>query len=517
MRDWRLSDHIDAFRDGALYAHATAEAIRVVQTHISYVVLTGEIAYKLKKAVNLGFLDFSTLDRRRHFCDEELRLNRTFAPELYLEVVAVFWDGERVSLEPSPTSEVVDYAVKMRQFDDRDLLLRRFEDGELDAALMRRLGRKVAEVHRGTPSMRGDDFGTHQSMVESVDVIKETVQPFVGREVSAPLWESLTGYLGSFLEHHAWLFDMRVKEGWIRECHGDLHLRNICIFEGEIELFDRIEFNDAFKNIDVMYDFAFLLMDLRYRGRGDLANAALNAYAEETGDYSGVILLPFYECVRALIRGEVALLLSADDSAGTSTRETARDDAARYFEYAQGYATRGAGGIIVVCGVSGTGKSTFARALTERGDFIHIRSDAIRKHVAGIPLGETDESLYTEAHTMKTYGHLIELGVLLSERGNRVILDAQFARRGDRAKLLEKARAFDVPVRFVECDAPENVVRQRLDAREGDVSDATAELVPMQRDAFEPFGNADGAVHTRLDTTDSEATKALVADLTADV
>lgn len=502
-------------REPGFYPHHVDAPIDVVQTHISFVVLTGPYAYKIKKPVDLGFLDFTTLEKRLHYCNEELRLNQALAPNLYLEVVPIYIRNGRYALHRSgENSKVAEYAVRMRQFDEYDLLINVFERGEFDLEFAGRLGERIAGVHQTAPVVNPlNSYGTAEAMAESVRQNFEMILPFVGSIVPQELFEGLRTFMDTFIEENRRLFDLRIKEGRIRECHGDLHLRNICVYRGRVELFDRIEFNDAFKNIDVMYDLAFLLMDIRYRGRRGLANRLLNTYLEATGDYGGTLMLPFYQSVRALIRGEVALLLSADGEVDAPRREQARNDGLRHLEHAIEYAKISRGRLVVTCGLSGAGKSTFARTLAERIDAIQIRSDAVRKHLAGVSLTEHGEAIYSEAYTTATYAKLIELGILLAERGYTVILDAKFDRSDFRRKLIEKATSFDLPVRFVLCQAPLDVLKKRLVQRIGDISDATELLIDSQAKQFESFEGDEKEILISLNTQDESALEGVLNEL----
>lgn len=502
-----LNELLEQMRDPGFYAHEVQAPIEVVQTHISFVVLTGPYAYKIKKPVDLGFLDFTSLDKRHHFCNEELRLNSIFARDLYIEVVPIYeCDGHYVLHRTSRDSEVVEYAVRMRQFDASNLLLNIFNAGQFDIEFARRLAAHIANVHEITPVVSSSQFfGSAAAMAESLNQTFESIRPFVGKVIPNQLFGDLRGFMDKFLMKNKRLFEMRLKEGYIRECHGDLHLRNICIFEGRIELFDRIEFSEALKNIDAMYDIAFLLMDVRYRGGHRLANQILNVYLEATGDYGGAQLLPFYMCGRAIIRANVALLSSVDKELDSPRRDEAREDGLRYLEHALEYATPAPGQLVVTCGLSGAGKSTIARTLAERIDAIHIRSDAVRKHLAGVDLTEHGEALYSEAYTRRTYAKLIELGVLLAISGYTVILDAKFDRRLYRSKLIAKAQSFDIPIRFIHCHAPLDVLKTRLVERVGDISDATEELIDSQAASFEPFEGDEAKSCIQLDTQDKNS------------
>ena len=502
-------------REPAFYPHDVNTPIEVVQTHISFVLLTGPYAYKIKKPVDLGFLDFTSLEKRHHYCDEELRLNKAFAPDLYLEVLPIYECNGSYTLHRSVDDcRIAEYAVRMRQFADSDLLINVFERGEFDLDLAGRLGERIADVHETAPMVSPPgSYGSAEAMSESVRQDLETIQPFAGSVVPQELFEGLRTFIDTFIEEHGRLFDLRIKEGRIRECHGDLHLRNICLHGGRIELFDRIEFNDAFKNIDVMYDFAFLLMDIQYRGGRRPANRLLNAYLESTGDYGGALLLRFYQCARALIRGMVALVLSVDEDVDAKRREQARKDGVRLLEHALEYSRATQGQLVVTCGLSGAGKSTFARILAERMDAIHIRSDAVRKHLAGVDLVEHGEAIYSAAHTLATYEKMIKLGILLAKSGFAVILDAKFDRSDIRLMLLGKAKTAGLPLRFVHCLAPLDVLKTRLAERVADISDATQHLVDSQAKQFESFGEEEDEITIPLNTQDEGAMEAVLNEL----
>jgi hypothetical protein len=491
------------------YEHDVDSTIQIVQTHISWVVLTGPFAYKIKKPADLGFLDFTTLEKRRHYCQEELRLNQAFAPDLYLEVVPIYKINAHFSFRPE--GEIVEYAVRMRQFDQADMLINLFERGEFAASLAERLGERIAEIHKNAPVVdQTTSFGTPQAMAESVRMNFDTIRSFVGTVIPQNLFNAIQSFMYAFIEKNGWLFDLRVKENRIKECHGDLHMRNICLYKGHVELFDRIEFNDAFKNIDVMYDLAFLLMDLKFRDSHRLANRILNTYIETTGDYQGVILLPFFQSVRALIRGEVALLTSADENVEPDLRSSSKFEGLRYLNHAFEYTRKASGSLIVVCGLSGSGKSTFSKALADQKNFLHIRSDAVRKHLAGVDLYGSSQEIYSHHHTSETYAKLIELGIVLAERGHSVILDAKFDRREFRDKLREKAASFGLSVHFVHCDAPAETLKTRLSQRTKDISDATEQHLDAQRKQFEAFSDEEKMSYTLLDTTDQSAIKTAI-------
>ncbi len=466
-----------------------SSAIRHVQTHISHVFLTGQFAYKVKKPVNLHFLDFTTLDKREHFCREELRLNRRFAPGLYLGVVPIFEHAGRFSLDsPTPTARPVEFALKMRQFADHDLLTHWIEDGRLTEPHVRDIARKMVRLHAAaSTNAHIASFGMPDAVRKMIADNFAALERFIGGAISREQFDRIRESVMGAIQRDRALIEARARGGRIRECHGDLHLRNMCWFDGEIQFFDCIEFNEEYRCIDVMYELAFLAMDLDYRGRGDLANALTNEYLEQSGDYAGAVLLPAYLAVRAWIRSKVACLMLDDPEVSDDERAEARNSAAAHFGYAERRAQSRPPMLILVSGVSGTGKSTVARELAKRLDAIHIRSDAVRKHLAGVPLTEHTEAIYSEASTDATYTALADHARRLLRAGWTVILDATFLRAQHRVAARAAADEYSAAFRIVHLNAPESVLRARISARKADVSDAAPELVREQLIGFEEF------------------------------
>lgn len=509
-RGFAISSLIEQMQHPAFFPHSVESPIRVVQTHISFVVLTGPYAYKLKKEVDLGFLDFSSLAKRHFYCMEELRLNSLFAPDLYVDVVSIFERQGQYTFEAGD-SEPVEYAVRMHQFDESELLIHVLERGELTIDLATQLGERIAGIHKRTPVISpANTYGSADTMRESIRLNFATIEPFVGCVFPVEQRDRLNAFCLEVVEANAALLSRRIEQGFIRECHGDLHLRNICIHQHVIELFDRIEFNDAFKNIDTLYDLSFLLMDLRYRGHPELATRVMNVYLEVTGDYDGVVLLPLYECVRAIIRGEVSLLLSADDEADATVRAHAESEGVRHLDHAEEYTRKQKGSIVATCGLSGSGKSTFAGALALRSGAIHIRSDALRKHLSGVGLHARGADIYSSEHTVATYSRLIDLGVALSVAGHHVILDATFEQAQYRGLLIDRAKSANVVLHFAHCAAPIDIIRKRLAERTLDVSDATVELTDRQIEEFETFSEDEAALRIEVDTTREDAVNAVL-------
>jgi aminoglycoside phosphotransferase family enzyme/predicted kinase len=470
------------------YPHPVTAPVRLIQTHISFVLLTGPYAYKVKKAVDLGFLDFSTLERRRHFCQEELRLNARGAPGLYVDVVPITLDGGR---------EPVEYAVRMHQFPADELYSERQGRGELDAAAVRGLARIVAAYHASAPtSDQVRTFGSPDKVRATVEQNFRQTERFArpGGPLTREHFDEMREFTRRFFADRDDAFRRRVTGGFIRECHGDLHLGNVCRWNGRVMLFDCIEFSDDFRFVDTAYDVAFAAMDLEARGRPDLAAAFLNEYLERTGDWDAGAVLPLYQCRQAYVRGKVNSLLAEEPEEDDAARALARADAAHYYalaaEYSRRFGAGGTGHLVLMSGLSGSGKSTVARALAARlgSGAIHIRSDAVRKHLAGVALDDrAGADVYSPAMTARTYARLLDLGSALASAGWVVILDAKYDRVTLRGDAIQRARLAGLPLHIVHCAAPPDVLRERVTARAGDVSDATAGLLEEQQRSVEPF------------------------------
>lgn len=502
------------------YPHPVTEPIQLIQTHISYVLLTGEYSYKVKKPVNFGFLDFSTLGQRRHFCQEELRLNRRLSPRLYLAVVPITGDAAQyqLALDPQSPDEVVEYAVQMRQFEQEQLFSHLFEQGALTLEQMQTLGKLVASFHTtAATNAEIQAFGDVQAVRAVAEDNYQTSLPYVGRAQTQTQLTQTQAFTEDFFKAHRDWFAQRQAEGKIRECHGDLHLNNVCRYQDQIQVFDCIEFNQEFRRTDVMYDAAFMVMDLEFQGRPDLANAFLNAYLEQTGDYWGAALLPLYLSMRAYIRAKVGSLMLDDPGIPETQKQQAQERAAAYYHLAWEYTQRSPGKIFLMSGLSGSGKTTVARQIAQKINAVHIRSDAVRKQLAGIPLdqrGDQDgaygSGIYSPEMTQKTYDRLLELGIFLAQQGLPVIMDAKYDRQDLRQDAIAQAQANQVPIQILHCTAPMDVLQARLQARQGDIADATADLLADQKQTAEPLSEAEQA-HVQTIKTDQPIQAQLAA------
>ena len=493
------------------YPHPVIEPIELIQTHVSYVLLTGDYVYKVKKPVNFGFLDYSTLDKRHHFCKEEIRLNQRGAAEIYLEILPISQAGEKYQLGGT---DAVEYVLKMQQFPQEGLFSNMFERGELTEKYMEDLGRIVAQFHEKAHT---DDyirkFGEIPQVRDAIDENYRQTASYIGGPQTQEHYEETQQYTDKFFASGEEVFASRIKNNWIRECHGDLHLRNICLWQDKILLFDCIEFNEPFRFVDVMFDIAYAVMDMDARSRPDLGNAYLNTYVEQIGDWEGLQVLPLYLSRQAYVRAKVTSFLLDDPSVPAADKEAAAVTAAKYYQLAWEYTRSPSpaygpqsgssqGKLTLMSGLSGSGKSTVARHLARHTGAIHIRSDAVRKHLAGVPLDEQGGAdLYSAEMTEKTYSRLLELGIKLASVGWSVILDAKYDKKKLRQDAIAGANSHQLPLSILHCTAPMEVCQGRVSSRTGDVSDATADLLTKQQAAAEPFTESEQPYVKTLDTT----------------
>ena len=482
--------------------------VEYVQTHISHVFLAGPYVYKLKKAVRFPFLDFSTAELRRHFCLEEVRLNRRLAPGVYLDVLPVV-RGAGGGPALGAAGEALDHVVWMRRLPPGALLVNRL--GESPSQAIDELAAVLARFHASAPT--GLEIAAHAD----ADALRarwaenlETAASFAGRLLTAEDHEILRDFGPSFLRRHETFLRARQQGGRIREGHGDLHAEHVCVLDAPlteppelpplpagIYVFDCVEFSAAFRCIDVASEIAFLAMDLETLERPDLARRFVAAYAAAADDPAVDVLIPFYACYRACVRGKVEGLASIALEVDARTRDTAAARARRHFTVAVRYAWQADGPAIIACtGLAGTGKSTFARELAATTGFVLLATDEIRKR------GPAPDAagLYTPAARARVYETLVAEAEMALASGRGVVADATFLRAADRERLAAAARRERRPYVFVECRAPEAVVRARLLRREAEpgMSDARWSTYCEQRARWEPFGA--GEPHVVVDT-----------------
>jgi len=477
-----------------------ADGVRLVQTHISWIFLAGKFAYKIKKPVDFGFLDFSTLDRRKFYCDEEVRLNRRLCPEIYLGVIPVREAVGGASFHGD--GKVVDYAVKMVRLPEEQMADALLTRGELSADDVKRIAATVADFHAraGRADCR-EGHGSLEAISRNWEENFGQTEEFAGKTMALQDLRLVRNWVERFMTVNAGLFNSRVAGGFIRECDGDLHLENICLTD-RICIFDCIEFNTRFRCIDTAADIAFLLMDLEFYGRRDLAALFLNEYLAASSDIGALLLVNFYRIHRAFVRGKVESFRLKDPGIPEREKQEASERARRYFRLARGYVLRERlePMLLVICGLTGSGKSTIAETIGVELGLSVLSSDRLRKELAGVPLYEHNADdyaggIYSPAHSEATYRELFTGADHLLGSGEGVIIDATCKRRNDRESLLRIAERHGAPLYLVLVETPESIVRQRLEERAGNgksISDGRWEVYLRQREEFEPLLSSEG-------------------------
>lgn len=486
--------------------------VRVFETHLSCVLLAGEDAYKFKKPVHLRFVDFSTLEKRKFYCDEEFRRNRRLAPELYVGVVAVTGSADNPGIEApgSPTAMPIEYAVQMRTFRQEALWRYRLAAGILSSGEADNLAERLSAFHLGTPiAPETHAWGSADLLADSLAEDLADLLELAGDASARSRLDQLNVALAALGGSLAAIFDARRSAGMIRECHGDLHCGNIVTLESGVTAFDCIEFNESMYWIDVMNDIAFLCMDLEYAGRRGLAVRFLSGYVEKTGDYGGLCLLRYYKCRRALVRCKVAWLRARQQADKGEDASAMLAEGHRYLVLSERIMEWGHPALIIMHGLSGSGKSTFAARGAEELGAIWLRSDVMRKRMHGFapmhrPDGKEAELLYRDAASDRVYENLLDTAEAILRSGCPVVVDATFLKRRQRDAFKDLAKDMDVPFVIMHTHAPEAVLQERVSLREkegDDVSDAGTLVLSQQSGKVEPLAADELGSCIDIDTT----------------
>ncbi|SCZ55733.1 bifunctional aminoglycoside phosphotransferase/ATP-binding protein [Thiohalomonas denitrificans] len=442
-------------------------SVRIIETHISRVLLAGRYAYKFKRPLDLGFVDYSTLERRRHFCDEELRLNQRTAPDLYLERVSVAETTEGPVFGGTPA---VEFAVKMLRFPETELMSRMQRDGRLQPEHIDALAQRIATFHLDLPGTTA--YGDAESILAPMAENFRQIRRFLA-EHPAEL-NQLEQWSEARYQQHRSLLGERWQAGFIRECHGDLHLNNIVFYNGRPQAFDGIEFNPQLRFIDPVSEIAFLTMDLTNRHAGPLAWRFLNRYLEWTGDFGGVTLLRFYQVYRAMVRAKIAAIRLSQI---TDDRQS-RSELDSYLKLACHFTKSCRPFLLLTWGLSGSGKTTVSQTLVEQLGAVRARSDVERKRLFNLAPDADSASapgggIYTPEATLQTYERLESITEQLLAGGTPALVDATFLKREERDRFALLAQRRGVPFLILQCEAPESVLRERVASRQADGSDAS--------------------------------------------
>lgn len=488
---------LKGLRNPEAFPHAV-EAVRVIETHISAVLLTGEYAYKLKKPLDMGFLDFSTLARRKHFCEEEVRLNRRLAPGLYIDTVAV--TGSPQAPQVGGSGEPIEYLVRMRQFNPEQQLDRLLARGELNAAHIEELVARIAAFHAEAARVAADaPLGTPEAVFAPMQQNFDQLSPLIEETQRRAQLERLAEWTRAEYDRLAPLLAERRARGFIRECHGDMHLGNMALVQGDIAIFDGIEFNDEFRWIDVANEIAFFVMDLESRGANALAHRALNAWVELTGDHQALRLMRFYQTYRAMVRAKVASIRLGQGGLAEDERTEILAAYQRYADLAERYTRDVHPAVVITHGFAGAGKTTLSTQAVETLGMIRLRSDVERKRLHGLAPDARSGSgiasgLYASDATARTYAALLDETRAALDGGFAVIVDASFLDRAHRDRFAELASTCDVSFAVLDVQAPEAHLRERIALRRDDASEASSEVLDWQLAHVDPLGDDEPVV-----------------------
>ncbi len=485
------------------------QTVEVLQTHISYIFIAGDYVYKVKKPVNFGFLDFTTLAKRKFYCEEEVRLNRRLAPSIYLDVVAIGDDGSG-HLSPGAAHNIVEYAVYMKKLPLDKMLKVLLVQGKVDESVMDAVAGKIARFHAAAQTGGPiDEMGSIKIIRHNHEENFAQTAPYIDVTVPAYQYEFIKAYVAKFLTMNTRLLEKRVAAHKIRDCHGDLHLEHICIAD-EIIVFDCIEFNERFRFSDVAAEVAFLTMDLDYNGYPRQAEDFVRSYVGYSGDDDLHHLLNFYRCYYAYVRGKVISFRLDQKELPDHERTDIRLTAAKYFDLAYTYAARLEKPVLILtAGLIGSGKSYQARNLAMRLGADVIRTDVLRKELLQIAPAEKHyesfgQGIYSSDISKRTYEKAVELAAQKIEQGKPVIIDASFRKRSDRTLAAEAAARLHVPLYVIECVCPDEIVKIRLEKRKLDAdnpSDGRWEILAAQKKDYEAIQEIPAGSYFKVDTS----------------
>lgn len=500
---------VDALMNPAAYDHPV-DTVELIETHISWLLLAGNYVYKIKKPITLDFLDFSHLDRRKFFCDEEIRLNQPFAADIYLDVVPITLKNGRPHV--GGKSAPIEYAVRMRRFDQALRLDTQLDRGDLSVADMLELARNIAARH--TAAQVIDTSQRDIVVTRTKEFIWDNIAAldgFIGDD-DLDLLRSWTAQELEKLEPVLW---QRFDNGFVRDCHGDLHLANLVRLPSGVTTFDCIEFNADLRHIDVACDIAFLVMDLVARQRHDLAAHFLNRYLECTGDYDSIKVLSLYFVYRCLVRAKVATILCQEREMDTDSAAD-RSEVHRYCDMAKRQIALRVPILIVMCGLSGSGKTRVSGEIMAAIPAIRIRSDIERKRMFGLSEQEDSASdlckgLYTPQTSRAVYAHLLRVAQMILESGHSVILDAAFLSEEDRMAAFRVAQDRGCFPVLLQVSAPHDILRDRIRQRTDDASEAGLDVLQQQIEIAEPPSPEERKRVIVCDNSDSPDISAIVS------
>ncbi|WP_218576546.1 AAA family ATPase [Desulfobacter latus] len=488
------------------YPHPV-HSVTVCETHISMVFLAGDVVYKIKKSVDLNFLDFTTLEKRRHFCTREVALNRRLTNDVYLGVTKITQKGDRFYIDGD--GAVVEYAVKMRKLSETDSMKQLLRSGKIGHQDMDRLAMKLCDFYDSDTADKPPDMeAAFETIRQNCDENFKQTQPLLGSQFDGDCFQSVWSKTIAFLDRQKPLFFRRMEHKWFRDCHGDLRTGHIYFTDTGIQIIDCIEFNDRFRYLDVGADLAFLTMDMEFLGFSDLAETLLSAYAGYRYDPEVYVLINFYKCYRAMVRFKVNCIRLQAHDVCKQERKKLLEQTKKYLALSDRYAERfSRPGIWVVCGMPASGKSTLAQALSLALNIRSINSDVVRKEI--FPAAPTDpenmpfeKGMYSETATRQTYDTLLSLAEKEISKGNSVALDATFGREKYRKQVISLAAKSGAGIVFAECTVPDAVLQERLIMRNGRNTTSDARISHFQsfKNRFEPIQKIETDRHLKVNT-----------------
>ncbi len=506
---------IKALQNPALYNHPISH-FQVIETHISWVLLTGDYAYKIKKPIDLGFLSFSSLAKRHHYCLQELALNRRLAPQIYLDVIAIGGKPESPVLGTEP---IIEYAVKMRQFSQADRLDNVLASHALKPKHIDQLADNIAAFHEQIEIAGKDsDYGNPASVLEPVEENFQQIFTRLSDDNDIRQLETLKNWSQTKYTQLLPHIKQRKAGGFVRNCHGDLHLANIALIDEKIVIFDCIEFNALLRWIDVISEIAFTTMDLIDRGHDNFAARLLDRYLQCSGDYAGLILFQFYQVYRALVRAKVAIIRTHQPMLSKHEKQLAFKQYQEYITQAESFTHHHQQTLFITYGVSGSGKTTLTQPLLEKLSLIRLRSDVERKRLFGLQAEAHTGSanihkIYSADASQRTYHHLLTTAKKLCQSSFSVIIDATFLKQAHRQPFQALAKELNISFVILHFHAEEQLLHQWIKKRakaDTDASEATIEVLQHQLTTIEPLSENEANHIININSGDENATEKLI-------
>ncbi|MGI9533650.1 MAG: AAA family ATPase [Thermodesulfobacteriota bacterium] len=497
---------IKFLEDKSSYPHHP-KSVKHIQTHSSDVFIVPPYVYKIKKSVNLQFLNFSSLSKRKYFCEREVELNRRLSDGIYLDVIKIFKKNGKLTFGNS--DRVIEYAVKMKKLPEKYFVKNLLKKGQVNNNDFVNIVEKLVNFYKDQPLNTDiNNFGSPEKVKFTIDQNLELSKKFINKTISSSCYDALKLYNGLFFKKNSKLFEKRIKLGFIKDCHGDLHLEHINIAPGRLNIFDCVEFNNRLRYIDIASDLAFLAMDLDFNGYYKFSNLVVSEFSNKIKDKTIYEIIDFYKCYRAYVRGKVESIRSESRDISEKEKLLSSVKAKEYFRLALKYSLFGSNPFtIVIFGLIGTGKSTIAELLAEELSAIVISSDNVRKEITGTKLTERkfkgyNKGIYTSRITEKTYSEILRRSLNEISKGNNVILDASYSRKKYRETLKRKLKEKRIRLFFIETTAPKNTLIKRLLERERkkSISDARLEILEDFKKQYEEPKDLNKNIYLKINT-----------------